>query len=112
MVQIDESIGIALVGYGYWGPNIARNLYERPEFELLALCELDPDRAGAFARRFPGISINSEFDKVLLDPRSRRSRSRRLPGRTTPSYAGRSRPVSTCSSRSLWPRYRPRRPIS
>jgi predicted dehydrogenase len=68
MVQIDESIGIALVGYGYWGPNIARNLYERPEFELLALCELDPDRAGAFARRFPGISINSEFDKVLLDP--------------------------------------------
>ena len=68
MVQIDESIGIALVGYGYWGPNIARNLYERPEFELLALCELDPDRAGAFARRFRGIAINSEFDKVLLDP--------------------------------------------
>ena len=30
-----------VVGYGYWGPNLVRNVIERPEFELVALCERD-----------------------------------------------------------------------
>jgi predicted dehydrogenase len=66
--QLDDSIGIAVVGYGYWGPNIARNLSERPEFDLLGLCELDTERAGAFSCRFPGIATHQELDEVLLNP--------------------------------------------
>ena len=42
----NDPIGTVVVGYGYWGPNIVRNVIERPEFELIALCERDqaPDR--------------------------------------------------------------------
>jgi predicted dehydrogenase len=68
MRQVHDSIGIAVVGYGYWGPNIARNLSERPEFDLLGLCELDTERARSFSRRFPGVATHSELDAVLLDP--------------------------------------------
>ena len=41
-----ERIGVVVVGYGYWGPNIVRNVLERPELELLALCELDAAQGG------------------------------------------------------------------
>jgi predicted dehydrogenase len=61
-------IRTAVVGYGYWGPNIVRNLLERPEFELAALCDRDEERAAAFTRRHPGFRVESDFDAVLADP--------------------------------------------
>ena len=32
---------IALIGYGYWGPNIARNLNRTKKAELYAICDMD-----------------------------------------------------------------------
>jgi predicted dehydrogenase len=63
------TVGLAVVGYGYWGPNIVRNAIERPDFDLLALCELDPAKAALFARRYPGVPTSSDFDALLGDPR-------------------------------------------
>jgi predicted dehydrogenase len=61
-------IKAALVGYGYWGPNLARNLVERPEFELAMLCEQDPIRAVAFTDRYRGIPVCGSYEQVLADP--------------------------------------------
>ena len=61
-------LGVVVVGYGYWGPNIVRNVLERPELELLALCERDAGRAGKFAARYPDIPTLADFDAVLADP--------------------------------------------
>ena len=44
----------AVVGYGYWGPNLVRNVMERPELEFAGLCERDADRAAAFSTRYVG----------------------------------------------------------
>jgi predicted dehydrogenase len=66
---MSERIGVVVVGYGYWGPNIVRNVMERPELELIALCERDASRAERFAQRFPGIPTVADFDEVLRDPR-------------------------------------------
>jgi predicted dehydrogenase len=67
--MITTPIGIAVVGYGYWGPNLARNISERPEFRLMGLCERDPARAIDFAGRYPGCAVEHDFDALLLDPR-------------------------------------------
>jgi predicted dehydrogenase len=61
-------LGVAVVGYGYWGPNLARNVVERPELELRALCERDPVRAAAFSTRHRDIPVESELTRVLADP--------------------------------------------
>jgi|SRR4051812_16182379 predicted dehydrogenase len=61
-------IGVVVVGYGYWGPNLVRNVMERPEFELRALCERDASRAAAFAARHPGIAVEPNLDRLLRDP--------------------------------------------
>jgi predicted dehydrogenase len=69
MIPPDSSpIRTAVVGYGYWGPNIVRNLLERPEFELGALCDRDDGRRDAFSRRHPGVPTQCDFDAVLDDP--------------------------------------------
>jgi predicted dehydrogenase len=59
---------VAVVGYGYWGPNLVRNVVERPELELAALCERDPRQATAFQARVPGVPVTPDLDVVLADP--------------------------------------------
>jgi predicted dehydrogenase len=61
-------IGVAMVGYGYWGPNLARNVAESPELRLCALCDSDPARLRLFARRHPEAQAVRELDVVLEDP--------------------------------------------
>jgi UDP-glucose 4-epimerase len=64
----DGRLGIVTVGYGYWGPNIARNVIEHPDLELLGLCEPNPVRAAEFSTRFPGIATHAALDDALQDP--------------------------------------------
>jgi predicted dehydrogenase len=59
---------LAVVGYGYWGPNVVRNVVDRPELELWGLCEVDEERAGRFAHRYPGSRTCAAFQEVLDDP--------------------------------------------
>jgi predicted dehydrogenase len=61
-------LNLAVVGYGYWGPNIVRNLMERPELQLWGLCELNPERVRKFASRYPGVRTCASFEEVLEDP--------------------------------------------
>jgi predicted dehydrogenase len=67
--MITTPIGIAVVGFGYWGPNVVRNIAERGEFRLMGLCEHDAGRAADFSRRYPGCAVEKDLDALLLDPR-------------------------------------------
>jgi predicted dehydrogenase len=68
MLEDPSPIRTGVVGYGYWGPNIVRNLLERPEFELAALCDRDDSRRAAFSKRHPGLRTERDIDLVLGDP--------------------------------------------
>jgi predicted dehydrogenase len=59
---------VAVIGYGYWGPNLVRNVIERPEMEFAGLCELDAARAAAFSARVPGAPVFSDLSQVMEDP--------------------------------------------
>ena len=61
--------GVAVVGIGYWGPGIVRNLAGLPQAELLHLVDVDPARARAAADRLaPGTPAHSDLSLVLDDP--------------------------------------------
>jgi len=60
-------IGAGLVGCGYWGPNLARNLAEAPDFRLHALCDRDPAQLRALARSHPQARALHDFDEMLSD---------------------------------------------
>jgi predicted dehydrogenase len=67
--MLTTPIGIAVAGFGYWGPNIVRNIVERPELCLIGMCERDPTRAEVFSRRYPGPKVETDLDPLLQDPR-------------------------------------------
>lgn len=37
-------VNIALIGYGYWGPNVARNLYKNKKYRFCAICDKKEER--------------------------------------------------------------------
>ena len=62
-------IGIAVVGYGYWGPNLVRNISEAAGAQLLSVCDLNVERLAAVKSRYPAVTITDNFEEVLRDPR-------------------------------------------
>ena len=63
-----KPVRIAVVGLGYWGPNLVRNLYELPEAELVGVCDRDPERLDRIARRYPDVPRTRSYDDLLDDP--------------------------------------------
>lgn len=46
-------INIGLIGYGYWGPNLARNFNSNPDLNLVSICDFSPDRLEKAAGLYP-----------------------------------------------------------
>ncbi len=62
-------IGIAVVGYGYWGPNLVRNFWEVPDARLVSVCDLRTERLGGVRNRYPAVEITASYEDVLKDSR-------------------------------------------
>ncbi|MFF9979453.1 Gfo/Idh/MocA family protein [Streptomyces erythrochromogenes] len=61
-------LGIAVVGAGYWGPNLVRNFQSSPQYRLRYLCDLDLDRARQVLGRYSTVQPTSDYAAVLADP--------------------------------------------
>jgi predicted dehydrogenase len=58
-------IGIGLIGYGYWGPNLARNFASQPECELIGICEINSNRAYLAKRNHKQSIITQDYNELL-----------------------------------------------
>jgi predicted dehydrogenase len=61
-------VSVAVVGLGYWGPNLVRNLQAHPDAELAVICDMREDRLEAIGRRFPAARRTTRYEDVLADP--------------------------------------------
>jgi len=66
--QIVRKPSVAVVGLGYWGPNLLRVLVERTDVDVRWMCDSDAARLERLARRYPGVSPTVDLDDVLEDP--------------------------------------------
>jgi predicted dehydrogenase len=66
-MRADNRIRIGVIGFGYWGPNLARNLAELPEYELAAICDPRPEALAAGARRYPAARSVLSVEEILGD---------------------------------------------
>jgi len=48
---------VGLIGFGYWGPNLARNFYNHGQTSLVRIAEIDPQRCAAARELYPGVDI-------------------------------------------------------
>ena len=63
-----SSIGLAVIGAGYWGPNLVRTAAATPALRLEWLCDLDEERAQAVLGRYTTVKTTASYERVLADP--------------------------------------------
>src|SRR5262245_50609221 len=56
---------VCVIGYGYWGPNLVRNLVHCPGTQPAAICDRDPRRLARAKQIFPFIDTFTELDQAL-----------------------------------------------
>ena len=61
-------IGIGLVGYGYWGPNLARCVSETAGCRLAAIADASDKSRERAGQRYPSAQLYSTWDEMLKDP--------------------------------------------
>jgi predicted dehydrogenase len=59
---------VGIVGYGYWGPNLARNFQEASGTRVVAISDLRPERLAQVQDRFPDARLSTDFRELLADP--------------------------------------------
>jgi predicted dehydrogenase len=61
------AVRVGVVGLGYWGPNLARNLDAEPGAELRWLCDGSPEALERHGARFPTARVTGHVDDLLAD---------------------------------------------
>jgi predicted dehydrogenase len=61
-------IGVGVIGYGYWGPNLVRNFAEVPGSRMVSVCDFNPSRLTAAQARYPGIKTTTSVPELINDP--------------------------------------------
>lgn len=59
-------MNIAVVGCGYWGPNLIRNLYSIENLQL-TVCDLNKERVAKIKSSYPTIKTSYDIDEILWD---------------------------------------------
>ena len=73
-----DPVGVAVVGLGYWGPNLLRVLGDNLDVSVRWISDLTP-APGQYRRRHPGARATTRIERVLV-PRGRRRRHRHARG--------------------------------
>ena len=60
-------VRVGVVGLGYWGPNLARNLAAIPGCELAWLCDEDETARARIAAAFPTARLTGALEELLGD---------------------------------------------
>jgi predicted dehydrogenase len=63
-----ERVGFGIIGAGYWGPNLVRNVALNPATGLRWVCDLRIDAAERLASTFAGARATDDYRAVLDDP--------------------------------------------
>lgn len=61
-------LGVGVIGAGYWGPNLIRNLSASDAVDLRWVCDLDEARARKALGRYSTVHTTASIDDVLDDP--------------------------------------------
>jgi predicted dehydrogenase len=65
---VSGKVKVGMIGCGYWGPNLLRNLAENEAAELSWICDLDTRRLAAMGRRYPAARQTADCKLLFADP--------------------------------------------
>ena len=62
-------MNFGVIGYGYWGPNIVRNLTSLEDSQVLAIAEMSPSARKRAQKAYPGIHVTADASEVISSPK-------------------------------------------
>ncbi len=63
-----DPIGVAVIGAGYWGPNLIRTFLANPDWDLRWVVDRDEERANSAIRHTTGVRVSRDLADALDDP--------------------------------------------
>jgi predicted dehydrogenase len=63
----NKPINIAVIGCGYWGPNLIRNFRSTPGAKVKVICDMNVERLAQLKSLYPEVQTETEMDKVIND---------------------------------------------
>jgi predicted dehydrogenase len=60
-------INCAIIGYGYWGPNLVRNFSVTANSSVQVVADLRPERLAVVSKSYPNIRVTSDIDSIWTD---------------------------------------------
>src|SRR5205823_6400297 len=64
-----DLVRVGVIGYGYWGPNIVRNLHSLDNCEVVTVCDKTPAALQRARRLYPGLHLTTDFSEILSSTR-------------------------------------------
>lgn len=58
-------IDVGVIGYGYWGPNIVRNLASIHNTKIKSICDRDPRVLKNAKEHYPSVSVYQDYNDIL-----------------------------------------------
>ena len=96
-------LSVAVVGCGYWGPNLHSQLPQMPGVRMKTAVDLNKERLRHIGQLYHGVQTTSAFDEVLEDPEiDVRARGHAGLHASCAREARAARRQSTCWWRSRW----------
>ena len=65
MKAVKETIRLGVVGCGYWGPSLIRNLRQFADCRLEVVCDTSEERLQHMRRLYPEVATTPNFDELL-----------------------------------------------
>jgi predicted dehydrogenase len=61
-------VKFGVVGYGYWGPNVVRNLDRLDEADVVAVCDKSPAARRKVAKAYPDVLVTDDARDIMSSP--------------------------------------------
>ncbi len=66
--QEQKTIRFGVIGYGYWGPNIVRNLHGLDSCKVVSVCDKSPAALNRVRHAYPSVHTTSDWSELLRSP--------------------------------------------
>ena len=64
----DKKIKIAVIGVGYWGPQLVRNFHQLDNVIIDTVCDINQEKLNKIKKNYPNIKTTKDFKDILENP--------------------------------------------
>jgi predicted dehydrogenase len=60
-------MNVAIIGFGYWGPNLVRNFNSVSDCKVKYVCDFRAERLNIVSKQYPSVETTHDYEEVLND---------------------------------------------